>query len=333
MVSAMETTTTSPQSPLDSTTRVSASAPVADAPYHRLLRTQAGYRWWRPLVAMLVLGVLMVVAQVIILTVSALALLPTGDADPFESGVRVAAIMSDLSDPLAIVILAGSVAVGVLVAPLAMLIAGLRPVSLRHSVLGRIRWGWMARTLVPAVVFVLLGTGATFAISLATGTLAEPLPLDVGRYLVLVIVVLLLVPLQAAAEEYIFRGVILQGVGSWVRSAPVALIVSSLVFAVLHTQYQFWDLLSVLVMGVGFAIVTMRTGGLEAAIVLHVVHNTVSFLLIGSGVSGSHEMGNGEGTPLLPVVQAVLVTVWIIWIEFLARRHRIDRTALAAASV
>ncbi len=76
----------------------------------------------------------------------------------------------------------------------------------------------------------------------------------------------------------------------------------------------------------------MRTGGLEAAPALHVVNNVVAFLLLAPGVMGTHTMGNGdETTPVLPAIQLVLSAGWLLWIELLARRHRIDRTIPAAA--
>ena len=46
------------------------------------------------------------------------------------------------------------------------------------------------------------------------------------------VIILVLTPFQAAAEEYVFRGFLAQILGSWVRFAPVAIIVPTAIFAV-----------------------------------------------------------------------------------------------------
>jgi membrane protease YdiL (CAAX protease family) len=97
-----------------------------------------------------------------------------------------------------------------------------------------------------------------------------------------VLVVLLLTPLQAAGEEYLFRGYLTQAFGSlvWGRRASQVLAVlgPALIFALFHGFSQdapvFFDRFA---FGVVAGILVIRTGGLEAAIAMHVLNNFLAF--------------------------------------------------------
>ena len=47
-------------------------------------------------------------------------------------------------------------------------------------------------------------------------------------------VVTILGPLQCIAEEYAFRGLLMQTLGSWFRLPIIAVIIQAVVFAVMH---------------------------------------------------------------------------------------------------
>ena len=97
-----------------------------------------------------------------------------------------------------------------------------------------------------------------------------------------VLVVLLLTPLQAAGEECLFRGYLTQAFGSllWARRASQALAVvgPALIFALFHGVSQdapvFFDRFA---FGIVAGILVIRTGGLEAAIAMHVLNNFLAF--------------------------------------------------------
>ncbi|WP_169923744.1 CPBP family intramembrane glutamic endopeptidase [Propionicimonas paludicola] len=117
--------------------------------------------------------------------------------------------------------------------------------------------------------------------------------------------ILLTAPLQAAAEEYLFRGYLLQALYSAapnlnrpLLSADAAgegagrvalwlargyqrwfgVIGSALLFAILHTQNQgLAGFLHPFTFGLLAGWLVMRTGGLEAAIAAHVVNNLIAF--------------------------------------------------------
>nr|WP_243862253.1 CPBP family intramembrane glutamic endopeptidase [Frigoribacterium faeni] len=120
-----------------------------------------------------------------------------------------------------------------------------------------------------------------------------------------VLVIVLLVPLQASGEEYVYRGFATQALGSWVAWPVVAIVVPTVAFALSHA-YNPWGVLDVAVFGVAAAWLTWRTGGLEAAIVGHVLNNTVLFLLLApfAGTEAS------DGSPLGLAVTVVCTPVW-----------------------
>ena len=91
-----------------------------------------------------------------------------------------------------------------------------------------------------------------------------------------------------------------------------ASLVSASLFAVSHS-YDGWGLLQVGLMGIGFAIVTIRTGGLEAGIAFHTVNNVGSFALSGTGMFSRMATGmtTETGGPIAVVWQLVTVVIWV----------------------
>ncbi|MFB4270106.1 lysostaphin resistance A-like protein [Nonomuraea sp. GTA35] len=169
------------------------------------------------------------------------------------------------------------------IAPVLLLVQGTAALVQRRrpgtlsSVVGRLRWSWMARCAALAVLALALGQGAQYLALSVSG-------LDAGMFgwagwsafLPLIIVIVLLVPFQAAAEEYVFRGWFMQAVGAHVRNPVWGILIGSALFASLH-GYSWAGLVDVFAFGVVMAWLAVRTGGLEAPIALHVVNNVVAF--------------------------------------------------------
>ena len=91
------------------------------------------------------------------------------------------------------------------------------------------------------------------------------------------LVVLLTTPLQAAGEEYVFRGYLLQALGAVFRNRWVTILATALLFALAHGAQNpplFFDRFA---FGFIAAWLVIRTGGLEAAIALHVLNNFLAF--------------------------------------------------------
>jgi membrane protease YdiL (CAAX protease family) len=93
----------------------------------------------------------------------------------------------------------------------------------------------------------------------------------------LAVIVLLTTPLQAAGEEYVFRGYLLQAIGSLTRSKWIALIVTSTVFAMAHGVQNFPLFFDRFMFGLIAGWLVIRTGGLEAGIAMHILNNFLAF--------------------------------------------------------
>ncbi|WDZ91293.1 CPBP family intramembrane glutamic endopeptidase [Nocardiopsis sp. HUAS JQ3] len=150
-------------------------------------------------------------------------------------------------------------------------------------------------------------------------------------------VTLLLAPLQSAGEEYGFRGLVFRVAASWGRSARTGLVlgvvVSSLLFMVAHLAFDPWLNLYYFTMGVTLALITWRTGGLEIAVVIHAVNNTLAFLIttithtdVMEGMDRS--MGAGSPVMLVPCVLLVAVTA-VVWLR--TRRTGPEATPVESA--
>jgi membrane protease YdiL (CAAX protease family) len=95
------------------------------------------------------------------------------------------------------------------------------------------------------------------------------------------IVIVLTSPLQAAAEEIFFRGYLMQALGSLVARPWFGVVVSSVLFALLHGTQNLPLFVDRLAFGLLAGVLVWRTGGLEAGIAAHVVNNVCAYVFAG----------------------------------------------------
>ena len=98
------------------------------------------------------------------------------------------------------------------------------------------------------------------------------------------LVVTILGPLQCIAEEYAFRGLLMQTFGSWFRLPAVAVILSSAVFAAMH-PYDMIGKTGILVSGIVFAATAWIGRGIEVSSAFHICNNMTIFYLQGMNLS------------------------------------------------
>ncbi|WP_165063290.1 CPBP family intramembrane glutamic endopeptidase [Marisediminicola senii] len=290
--------------------------------YHRLARSWPKYRWWKALVTGLIAVALYLgfsIAAVVVFIVLSVAL-----PDTFGASVEsIAAVELDLSDPIVFSFALGSIALMLPSVLIAALIMGPRPLGLLSSVEGRLRWGWLGRCIPPALVIYGVVFAASFLLEPATGGEAAQ-PVITAATWALIVLALVLTPLQATAEEYVFRGYLMQAIGGWLKHPAWAILLPVPLFAIGH-DYDVWGLLDVSVFGVVAAWLTWRTGGLEAAIVAHVVNNTALFLL---GAVGLVDMNADTGSAVGLLSTVVILGAYSWWVVRMAKRTglRTERT-------
>lgn len=181
----------------------------------------------------------------------------------------------DMADPVQAAFLCLMLALFVPAGRLTVRMLG-RPGTL-DSVAGRFRWGLFVRSVTLTTVPML--------VPLAVMWVVDPvMPVLSDRTLGLLAVAVLIIPLQAAGEEYLFRGVLMQTIGHWLRAPAWGLAISLPLFVLGH-DYDAWGLASVGVFAAVTTWLTWRTGGLEAAIALHAVNNTLAFVLGAFGIA------------------------------------------------
>ena len=149
------------------------------------------------------------------------------------------------------------------------------------SVAGRWRWRWALRVLPPVLAVAVVVSLAMAAAEALAGRPAfgEGTAPGARQAVALLAVVLLTTPLQAAGEEFLFRGWLSQALGSWwarpAVGAVLAAVVSAALFALAHGAQDPWLFADRLVFGLVASWLVWRTGGLEAAVVLHALTNVV----------------------------------------------------------
>lgn len=303
--------------------------------YHRLYRGLPRYRWWKPLlagiVALLYCGIASSTLLAVFLVVTSAVTSATGTPSEFflpDGQVNQVAFSGiDAASPVSLLMNLGLVAVWMPCILLALWTVGIRPTGRITSVAFRIRWRWLASCLLPAAVATaaMMVLGAVVVPAIQGESLFAP-STPPGTFLLCALVILLVTPFQAAAEEYAFRGGLMQIMGAWVRWRWLAISLPTLLFALAH-NYDIWGLIDVALFGITAAWITWRTGGLEAAIVLHALNNIALFLLLSSGMNGSTVVQNSTGGPIILTGTVVMMAIFVLWIERLRRRQRLVTTA------
>jgi len=202
---------------------------------------------------------------------------------------------------------------------------GVSPGSL-HSVTGRFRFAVLGKTL------VVLGPVVLTAVGISALQGGETTSWTDADLIVMFLSGLIVTPLAAAGEEYGFRGLMFRVVGGWARSARVGLVVgvvvTTVLFTLMHGTLDPYLLTSYLVLFGSMAIVTWRTGGLEVAVVLHSVYNLALLLATTLHHDIGGELDNratavGSLANLVPGV-ALIVATAIVWL--MTRRSGPART-------
>lgn len=330
-----------PPRPVRSSQFACAELPEGES-YHRLARTPL-FRWWVLPLSVLVFAVLLFFLWVgVMLVMTIFAIL--GGSGLAPGSVRVGEIAG----------LAFGLSAIALLIPVTLFVV--RVVQWRRagsliSVEGRIRWRWLARCVFTAALpltagagLILLLSGGAPADSSAAVNHGGPEVLAAA-----LLVIVLLVPLQSAAEEMAGRGLTMQLVGSLgspsgdsafsrvLRSPWPAVLAGGTLFAALYASTHpghLWATASLAVFGLGMAWLTWRTGGLEAAIGLHVVNSLAQFARcavegrlseVGTGVVIGSGLPLGADSPMTLALTTAQVGLYLILVAGLARRHRVSR--------
>ena len=179
-----------------------------------------------------------------------------------------------------------------------------------HSVQPGFRWRYALGALLIATVVlngVLLLTSAVWTSGL------KPQP----QFWWFMLVVVLTSPLQAAAEEYFFRGYLLQSLQAVLRVPGAGVVASAAVFALFHGTQNLPLFLDRFGFGLIAGFLVLRTGGLEAAVAAHIANNVFAFVWAGltssiATVRATQTIGWSDlATDLLGFGLFALAAIWL----------------------
>ncbi|MGN9840917.1 lysostaphin resistance A-like protein [Nonomuraea sp. H19] len=289
--------------------------------YDHLARTAAAHPW-RAIVGTIAVAAAFFVVSALVLYAGVVVALLLGISAPLDPDREL------FGDPVfaLVVALLSIAAVLPFVIGTTVLVQRRRPGTL-SSVAGRLRWTWLLSCAGLAVLALVLGQITQLVALMVSGEEYSGMFAWTGweRFVPALIVIMLLVPFQATAEEYVFRGWLIQAIGVHVRNPVWAVVIGGALFASLH-GYSWAGLADVFAFGVVMGWLTVRTGGLEAAIGLHVMNNMLAFGL--SAAAGNLDDALIQSKVAVPwqalVGVAVQFAVYAIGVLYLAKKRSIS---------
>lgn len=228
-----------------------------------------GYKWYNPIIIFIIIGIFLSILSVLIPAIYA-----------GISGIS-------LNDTLTLLVggyeglntytargLLGLLGTSMLLPAflVAAKIVNERPIS--SYFYSRKKWNWKL------FIYPLLITIAVLIIPSIYLIYAHGLKFNNHFTILTLVLTLILGPLQTWGEEVVFRGTLMQALGSWFKIPVLTIILQALIFSMIH-PYNLLGQIDVLVYGLYYGIVTWKTKGLEASMAMHAANNTLLFVLLG----------------------------------------------------
>ena len=223
--------------------------------------------------------------------------------------------------------IAGLIAFVILVKPL-----NNRTLRMTINGTGKIRWD---RFFISAAVWLILSAlylffylkfdPANFTINNKTTSL-----------IILSVISVLLIPFQAALEEVLFRGYLMQGFAAIFRNRWFPLIMTSVLFGLLHAvnpevkEYGFFTMMpQYIVFGLIFGIITILDDGIEAAMGAHAINNIFLCIMLTTESSALQTSALYKQYNIHPWAEfAALIITGIVFILILKMIFRWDKFSL-----
>lgn len=268
--------------------------------YHRLATLRPEWASWsKPLLAVLatVIAYVVMASMLLVGSILALALLP---------GVNVALGITsgDPTSPLDVGLALGMGALWLPAGMVGVRFGGWRPLGPIWSVATRPRRDLVGQLGLWAVVAGVAAVALAAVVGMVTASpdLAESLATEESSirpaqlFLVLAIA-LVLGPVQAVGLELTFRGVLLQALGTWMRSPLLPILLVAAV-TVIGREMTAAVLIPAVALALSTAVLAWKSGGLELSILL------TTTMTVGSVASAALGSGTGAGAGTAALVGA-----------------------------
>jgi len=186
---------------------------------------------------------------------------------------------------------------------------------------GQIRWN---RFFISGLVWLLL-SAAYFFIYLKVDPSNFTLNNKTTSLILLSLISLLLIPFQAAFEEVLFRGYLMQGFSSIIKNRWFPLVMTSIFFGLMHAfnpevkEYGFLTMIpQYIVFGLIFGIITIMDDGIEASMGAHTANNIFLCIMVTNKSSALQTPALYEQYNIFPWTEfAALVATGIVFILIL----------------
>lgn len=109
---------------------------------------------------------------------------------------------------------------------------------------------------------------------------------QLNKFITLVAISVVLIPLQTSFEEYLFRGYLMQGIGILAKNRWVPLLLTSIIFGIMHIANPEVEKIGYIIMvyyigtGLFLGVLTLMDEGLELALGFHAANNLITALLV-----------------------------------------------------
>lgn len=238
--------------------------------YITIGREFENYKWYKPLVTIILSAVIFFILTFILGAIFQLAFgdISAGLSDSYESLNTLGP--ASLFSYMILVITIPAIY-------LASRIVKDRPFSSYASSLGGWRWKLYFKCMaVPLVIYVIFNIVS----SLTDGSAINIQQISPLMFIAFAITI----PLQCIAEEYLFRGLIMQSFGSWFNIPILAIIIQALAFGATHS-YNSIGVVTIILGGVVYGLLAWKTNGIEASSALHTINNLTIFINIYLGLA------------------------------------------------
>lgn len=203
------------------------------------------------------------------------------DSEPFPNGLELMKVLPSTLN-LFLMLLSFAAALLVLI-PVVRRLHGQRWMQLT-TIRSRVDW--------QRIIFAFTIWAALIAVTVAIDALLSPQDyvwnFQLVPFLLLCLVAIPLIPIQTSLEEYLFRGYLMQGFGLLARNRWFPLLMTSLIFGVMHIAnpevQKIGPIVMVFYIGTGLllGIATLMDDGLELALGFHAANNLIQALLVTS---------------------------------------------------
>ncbi|MFG6685865.1 CPBP family intramembrane glutamic endopeptidase [Mariniflexile sp. HNIBRBA6329] len=272
------------------------------------------HEWWRYLVGLVIIVVAVVIGQIPFTAAVMFKAIKDGDN---ILGMDEKNMMSLLEPNLNLFLMLLSFAVGLL--GLLLVSRYLHNQSFTHLTTSRKKIDWKRFWLI-FFVWGIISSGLVVVDYLMTPEDYE-INFKLVPFLILCVIAILLIPLQTSFEEYLFRGYLMQGIGVIVKNKWVPLLITSVVFGLLHIANPEVDKLGPIIMvyyigtGLFMGIMTLMDEGLELSLGFHAANNLFTALLVTADWTAfqTHSILKDMSDPSEMAIGEIFVPVFVVF--------------------